>query len=513
MGWLACRVDEGNDMKKRAGLLATASLLLATGCVSTGPTDVTDPLDIPTQWSSLSDELSGNVRPLTNDWIQDLGDPDATRLIEEALANNNNLAASAARVRAVRERVGVTRAGLLPSLNASLGATRNRAPDTSVGGDPSDGVYSNSTSLGATLSWEIDVWTRLTDQTRAAYIDAHASALDLASARLSLAGGTAQAYYALTESRLQRQLSERDVQTGEANLRIIERRYNMGISSSLDVRLARSSLSSSRATLIARQQAEKEASRRLEVLLGRYPSADAMSADALPVLAPLFDEADAYAGLGSPESLLFRRPDVLASERRLKSSGLRVSAARKAFLPSLSLTGNATEGGTGASDILDVDRVVASLAGSLVQPIFNGGRLRAQALAAKADMEAALYDYASTVLSAYEEVENAIAAERFLTARAEAQRVAFEEAVATEDLTTRQYVNGTTNIFNLINAQQRRISAESQYISAARAQLSNRIDLYLALGAPFATNDRIASDASTSTSQLADTTDLKGDRL
>ncbi|MEM9988675.1 MAG: TolC family protein, partial [Pseudomonadota bacterium] len=343
--------------------------------------------------------------------------------------------------------------------------------------------------LGLNLNWEADLWGRLTDQTRAAYLDAKAADIDYAASQLSIAGATVQSFYAVTEAMLQRQLSERDVQTGEANLRIIERRYARGISRSLDVRLARSSLASSRATLLTRQQAELEAIRRLEVLLGRYPAAELLADNDLPRLPAIIDGEGKLIGLGTPEGLLFRRPDILADEQQLKAAGLRVAAARKAFLPSLSLRGFAQESGTGIEDLLDIDEVFAQLVASLVQPLFQGGRLMAQAGQQKALMEASLYTYAQTVLLAYEEVENAIAAERLLTAQAEAQRIAFDEAAAAEELTNRQYVQGTTDIFNLINAQQRRITAESQFIAASRGQLTNRINLYLALGTPFQVPD------------------------
>lgn len=469
-----------NRMRRRAPTVG-AIVLLLSGCVSTGQDDLVAQIDAPASWSALSTEMSGAAESITTDWLGDLQDPTVTRLVTEAITHNNTLAVSAARARATRERVGITRAGLLPSLSASVSGDRTRTPGSDALGTSAS--YANAGQSQASLSWELDVWGRLTDGTRAAYLGAFAAQFDVASAELSIAGATAQSYYRLTEARLQRQLSERDVETGAANLRIIERRYNRGISSSLDVRLARSSLAQSEATLISRQQAEQEATRGLEVLLGRYPSASLTAATALPPLDSLTEVGGA--SLGTPATLMARRPDVLAAEHRLKSSGLSVSEARKAFLPQLTITGVGQASGTQLDELLDVDNVLANLAAGLTQPLFQGGRLRAQAKAAKADMDAALYTYADTMLTAYQEVENAVAAERFLAAREEAQMLAYEEAAASEELTTRQYLNGTTNIFNLISAQQRRISSESSYISAALARLTNRIDLYLALGAPF----------------------------
>jgi NodT family efflux transporter outer membrane factor (OMF) lipoprotein len=489
-----------------------------SACVSLDAEDALAPVDVPVGWAATSEALSGGVPPITEDWLAELDQPQVAVLVGEALAYNNNLAASAARVNAARERAYISLSGALPQLGGSLAGTRSRSPQGTRLIDGQQvifpGGYNNSTRLGLSLSWEIDIWGRLTDQARASFLDSRSAALDYASAELSIAGGVAQSVYGLTAATLLRELSERDVETGEANLRIIQRRFDAGVSSALDLRLARSSLAQSRATLIARQQAEEEAARRLEVLLGRYPEAEIAALDALPTLAPMFDEDGEIIGLGTPETLLFRRPDVLSAESQISSQGLRVAAARKAFLPSLSLNGGGQWDDTNVADLFDLDQVAANLTASLFQPIFQGGRLRAQAAAAKDELEATVYTYAQTVLDAYQEVENALAAERYLAAREAAQLVAFEEAVAAEELATRQYLTGTTNIFNLISAQQRRISSEAQYITAAQTRLSNRIDLYLALGAPFEApaTSRVLAGAEPPVTTPKSVTRLKGDR-
>ncbi|WP_051881876.1 efflux transporter outer membrane subunit [Parvularcula oceani] len=477
-------------------LLMGGGALALAGCATIDVEEPIAPAEIPGDWAAVSDAFApAGSRPVTEDWLEELSDPTVTPLVAEAIAYNNNLAASAAQVRAVLAQARIQRASLLPQLSAGLNASSTRTPGgafatTGPNGEIITGTAgpssSDSYSLGFNASWELDLWGRLTDTTRAAYLDAEAQELDFAAAALSIAGGTAQSFYLLTEARLQRELAERDVEAGEANLNIIERRYDRGISTSLDVRLARASLAQSRAQLIAREQSEREAARQLEVLLGRYPAASVAVSDALPELRTLVSEDGGVVGLGGPEDLLFRRPDVLAAERQLQAAGLRVSAARKALLPTLRLSGSADNRFDTASNItFDPDDVVAQLIGSLVQPLFQGGRIRASIAAQKAQMEAALHVYAQTVLEAYQEVEDAVAAERLLSAQQAARRLAFEEAVAAEELTERQYLSGTTNIFNLISAQQRRIANESQFIAASRARLTNRIGLYLALGAPF----------------------------
>jgi outer membrane protein TolC len=522
---------------KHFGGLAAATILAA--CATPGPKESLEPIEAELDaWASVAAERQ--VTPVTANWLAELGDPMVKAIVTDAVRSNFDLQARAQRVNAQRQRARVTRADLLPTLGFGINAVRARNPSGGgvfvdgqvIGGaaGTSGGTYTNTYTGGFDLRWELDLWGRLTDRTRAAYLDAAAFNLDYAAAQLSVAGRAAQGHYNLTAARLLRQLAERDVETGEANLRIIERRYNRGISTSLDLRLARSSLSSSVATLQQRKQQEIEAARQLEVLLGQYPAGSIVTAENLPDLPPL-PEGGSLA-LGSPQSLLDRRPDVIASERRLKAAGLRVSEARKAFLPTLNLSASLTErafsGGqqpirdangevigitpvdnADFPDLFDVDNLVKQFIASAAQPLFQGGRLIANERAAKDEARGVLADYANTALTAWQEVENAITAEKLLAARKEALETAFREAAAAEELTERRYLAGTANIFDLINAQQRRIQAEGQLIDAKRARLNNRVDLYLALGAPYV----LKGEETLATADLpsAESSDGKGD--
>ena len=152
----------------------------------------------------------------------------------------------------------------------------------------------------------------------------------------------------------------------------------------------------------------------------------------------------------------------------------------------LSLSGSTGGGGASLEDALDIDDFVSNLAASLTAPVFRAGQLRAQRDQAQANAELAVASYAQTVLGAWQEAENAIYADTILTERVESLRQAFEEAAAAEELVIRQYARGVSTIFALLDANSRRISAESQYISAQRERVTNRIDLYLAIAGDFA---------------------------
>jgi outer membrane protein, multidrug efflux system len=519
--------DRTNKALMRTSAVALSALLVSS-CASVNQDLLEAQLpDMPAAWSSEAQAAT----PLTGDWVAAFNDDALYRLIDEALLRNNTFLAAAANLKQAQASSKIARADLLPSLDTNFSASRNaivtdpttaatagggvgggarvRAQDiedqfgVDIDGDgkpdgldvDGDGIidtdlpnrrfYINNYSLGAQIRWEIDLWGRLTDQTKAAYRDATAAQADLIGARLSIAARVSQAWFGLIEARQQRELAERDVKARASNLRVTDRRYERGVASSLDVRLSRSALGSSQASLALRQRLELEASRRLEVLLGRYPAAELEAADSLPELPRL-------AGAGAPGDLLARRPDLVAAEARMEASGLRARAARKQMLPQITLTSRINTSGPVLADLIDPERLAGNLVGGLFQPVFQGGRIRANAKRAHAVAEAALFNYAQTVLVAYEEAENALAAESFLAVREDALKLAYEEAAAAEELTERRYASGAATIFNLLDAQTRRILSESQYIQAQQQRVSNRVLLYLAIGGDFLTDAKLA---------------------
>ena len=480
----------------RTGGITAATAVFAVSCATVDQELLTAQLpDQPAVWAA--DANVGDA--LTGDWVAAFDDPALTEIISEALAQNNDLRAAAANLTQARSRARISRADLLPTVGANFSASRNAivtnptsAAEAGSGGggsgapvDADKRLWINNYSLGGQVRWEIDVWGRLLDETRASYKDAAAAYADLAGAELSIAARTAQAWFALIEARQQRELAERDVTARESNLRVTDRRYERGVASSLDVRLSRSALGSSQANLALRQRLESEASRSLEVLLGRYPSAELEATDALPLL-PALD------GAGAPGDILARRPDLVAAEARMDAAGLRSRVARKDLLPQFTLTSQVGTSGPSFADLIDARRLAGNLIGGVMQPLFQGGRLLANSKRARAAAEASVYNYVQTVLGAYEEAENAIAAETLLAAREDALRLAYEEAAAAEELTERRYSSGAATIFNLLDAQTRRISAESQYIQAKQQRVSNRVQLYLAIGGDFLTAERLA---------------------
>ncbi len=425
--------------------------------------------DAPETWAAIG--VSGEVP--TSDWLSQFNDPTMTGLVSEALAANPSIRSQFYVTQATRAQARSIYGRSLPNLSVS--ASVGGASTYFEAGGTDGRVNNPSYGLGADLGWEVDLWGRIRAGIDAAQADLVASEADLAGARLAVAAQTAIAWIDLNEALGQERIA---VETYEARARVLdltERRLSRGLTNALDVRTARTTLASAEATIAARRLASGNATRRLEVLLGRYPKAELDAPAELPSLAPVL-------AAGNPVLLLSRRPDIAVAEARIAAAGLRAEQARLALLPGLRLSGAISTTEDNLVDALDPTRIAARLLASLAAPIFNGGALQADREAALARAHASVEAYAATALTAWREVEDALAADTLLAQQEEAQARALEEARLAEDLATRQYTNGLVSIFNLIDSQTRRLNAESNLIAARSARASNRVRYHLALG-------------------------------
>lgn len=446
-----------------------AAATVASGCASLQGT----PPQAPEAYIAAPDAggaPDAAAAPATAAWLTSFATPEIDQLVGEALRANPGLIAAQARADAARFRARASLGRWFPDLDLGLNADRTERPDAAGGRFDVDQLTAR-----ATASWEADLWGRVSDQVRASGSDARAAQADLDGARLSVAGQTAQAWSDLAQASLLMDLAREDLQTRRRALEITERRYAQGLSDSLALRTARSQTASAEAALAQQEDSLRVASRRLESLLGRYPGATLLAGSPLPSLPAIADP-------GAPSDLLSRRPDVAASEARLAAAGLRVSAARKALLPRLTLTASASGAESQLADAIDPDRMVTQLVAGLVAPVFQGGALRAEARAASADARGAAANYVETTLTAWREVEAALSADASLAVRETELARAAVEAREAQSLAERQYANGVATIFELIDAYSRRIDAERGLINARAQRVSNRIAYHVALG-------------------------------
>ncbi len=403
------------------------------------------------------------------DWIESFDDASLSALVARARADNPSLIRTLAQLDQALAQRGISRSELYPDLGFSASVRRTEG---GVGFNAGTTNY----NIGVASNWEIDVVNRVRDQVNADGAGAQASAADVAALELSVASRVATSWFDAVQAGLLVQLSADDIATQERSLRLTQRRFESGLTGSSDVRLARSAVANAQALEQTRLQQRDATLRLIQTQIRAYPDADIALPDDLPRL-PDFE------GAGSPVDMLARRPDVIAAERRIAQAGLNVDVARKALYPRLSIDGTLGDQSLNSlGNVLDLKSLAYSLTESLTAPIFQGGRLRAQVESQRAQLAVQVENYAQTVLTAYEEVENALDAEQRLEAREAALRVARDEAVMAEERLELRYTEGLATILQLLDAQTRRLNAEGQLIAARAERLANRIRLHVALG-------------------------------
>jgi NodT family efflux transporter outer membrane factor (OMF) lipoprotein len=460
------------------------SLLLLIGCHK-DPVETRHRPEIPApdQWSGSKVDSSA----IRTEWWGAFGDERLDAMVVTALESNYDLKAASARVMAAAMQAKIAGADLWPSISAGWAGTGQRQNfiGLPIPGAEDEVLSRTFKSSGVSLdvSWEADVWGKLSARKKAAVSDYEAAEADLWAAGLSLVAQTSKAWFAVLEGLQQVELAERTVASYTTTAERIRGRYRNGLQSSLDLRLALSSLDGAEALLQQRQDQLGRAIRQLEILLGQYPGASIQPADHLPDVPPM-------PPAGLPSELVSRRPDLIALEKRMWAAGARWTEARKALYPSFSISGGI---GTSTSDFLQVlngNFFVWNVAGNILQPVFQGGRLRAQIELRDAQSREAAAVWANGVLRAFAEVESALAAETFLAKQEADLDSALRQSTASWRLAEDRYNSGLEAFITVLESQRRSLEAESALLNVRRERLDARVDLHLALGGAFHFKDQ-----------------------
>ena len=434
---------------------------------------------IPGSWSAAAKGQHGKI---STAWLSEFSSPAMTQLVTEAISNNPNLNAAAARLRASQLGTIGARANLLPSLSASTSTSRSRN-----GNGDSTRSIGESYGLSLNASWEPDIWGRLRDLNDASISSYRASVEDYRNARLSLAANTAKAYCNLVTAGQQLDLAERTLESFKKNRDIVERNYKAGVpgTRAIAVQLSRTNVASAQRGIKSRTLQRDNAARSLESLLGRYPAAVLQTSKKSPHLKDSIPTS-------LPATLVSRRPDLVAAQLDVFRSAKLADANRKSLLPSLNLSSRASTGGSSTNNLFNPQFIAANIAASLSQRIYNGGALKANADAALARNKAAIYDYSTAAIRAFREVEDAIARDASLKEQEvflikETKQATFAERSAELD-----YSEGIENsgILEILESQRRANNARAALINLRNSRLQNRINLHLALGGDFRTEPR-----------------------
>jgi NodT family efflux transporter outer membrane factor (OMF) lipoprotein len=404
-------------------------------------------------------------------WWVVFGDPVLNDLAAQVAVSNQNVAAATAAYAQARALVGQQQAALLPTVSLAGSATR---------ADSSRGNANYQVSIGGT--WEPDVWGRLRGGVNASTASAQASAGDLASATLSAQGELATNYFLLRQTESQRTLLIQSIEGYQRVLQITQNRYAAGVVPKTDVLQAQTTLANAQAeeTGLGRQYAQLEHA--IAVLVGQAPAAFTLKSVPWQVTIPVTP-------VGIPSALLQRRPDIAAAERRVAAANAQIGIERAAYFPTLNL--NAT-GGSAAGTVAALFGSSASLWSfglSAAQTIFNGGLTAQRVAGAEAFYDQAVAHYRQTVLTAFQDVEDQLAASRVLMQQEAFRRAASDAADQAEQQVLNRYRAGQVGFVDVVTAQATALTARRALVQLQSDRQTASIALIQALGGGWQTKD------------------------
>lgn len=452
-------------------LAATAFSLLLAGCAPSLVAPGT-PVALPTSWSEATADDSDRAT-LEADWWSRFGSSEIPHWIDEALAGSPDLGIAAERV--VQSELAARNAGasLFPTLDLNV-ATNVRVADAS-------GVSASTTessSVGLAVGYEIDLWGSRITNLRGSQAQLAASRHDFDAARLSLTAAVVNAYTQILALRARLEIAEQNLAIAERLFEIVEARFRHGAASALDVSRQRSTVLAQRDALLPLQTQERQSRRALALLVGQLPQGFDIGHEGFEALT--VPEVEAVL----PAELLARRPDLAATEARLIAAEANIAIARANLFPArLNLGANV---GLSSAEFgllgLGTPAGSATLALSLVQAIFDGGRLRNQVAISESQQRQLLEEYRRSILAALKETEDAIAAVDRSRRQESTQHEIVREAERALRLSELRYREGSDSLGTLLDTQRSLFSAQDQLIQLRLARLGATVDLYKALG-------------------------------
>jgi outer membrane protein, multidrug efflux system len=456
--------------RPKALLLALATATLLGACAT--PTATTSPVsagvDVPATWST---GMNATATPATDlaQWWQRFNDPALGTLVTQALQANPGVRSAQAALMQARAQRDVQQANNGPSLSASGSAQRSRS-------GPADA--SSRFQAGFDASWEPDLFGGNRASLDASEAEARASETSLADVQVSLAAEVAATLIELRGLQSRLDIAQRNLDAQSETLQITRWRVQAGLASSLDLEQAIAAQAQTQAQIPALQTSLAQARNALSVLTGQAPGAlDTTLGAVAPVPQPPADIA-----LSLPAETLRQRPDVRSAEHRISAALARVAAADAARYPSFRLSGSLGLSALTLGTLTDGASVLRSLLASVSVPLLDGGAAKAQVRAQEAALEQARAGYASTVLTALQDVEDALVAIRGDRERLARLQTAAEAAVNAELLARQRYQSGLTDFRTVLDTQRSLLSAQDSVASAQASLATGHVRLYKALG-------------------------------
>jgi multidrug efflux system outer membrane protein len=457
-------------MKRHASMAMAAAAALLAACATPPAPGPHTPAAAP---AAFTQAASTEAQPVAQFW-RAFGDAELDALMTEAMAANRELRVAAARVAEAQAIERATAGFGRPTVNLTTGADRTRYADSS--GQP--GTRSTF-AAGIGASWEIDLLGRVGSEQRAARAGVEAAEADRRGAQVSVAAELARTYFELRGLQEQRRVTRLNLDAQRAALKLVEARLDAGRGTALDTERARALVEGTAATVPQLDIALARARMRLAVLTGTTPSAlDARLAEHKPMPGL---PATALAAIGSPQTLLQRRPDVAAAERQLRAAQEQTSIARSRLWPSLTLTGSLGLNAGRIGDLGDSGSFVASLGASLLWAVIDNGQRRSQIDAADARREAAVARFDQALLAALEDTEGAFVGYSRSQERTERLFAAAKAAEGAAKIARARFDAGTIDFLAVLDAERELLVARDQLVQAQTASATSLVGVYRAL--------------------------------
>ncbi len=456
-------------------ILIPAIIALFAGC-AVGPNYVRPSAPVPAAYKEIDGWKPAQPRDdvIRGKWWELFNDPELNSLEEQVNISNQNIVQAEAQYREALALVQIFRAGYFP--NVSVGASYNRVQGSSTisQSTPRQNTVSNYL-LNSSMSWELDIWGRVRRQVESGTASAQASAADIESIRLSTQAQLAQNYFQLRILDAQKQLLEANIVAYRKTLELTQNRYAAGVVSRSDVLQAETQLKTSEAQAIDVEVQRAQLEHAIALLCGKAASDFSIAAAPLGVTMPAIP-------VGLPSELLERRPDVASAERQMAAANAQIGVAIAGFFPSITL--NAT-GGFNSADLgkwLTWPSRFWSIGPAIAEDLLQAGLSKYRTDQARAAYDAAVASYRQTVLNAFKEVEDNLAALRILERESRVQMEAVNAAHRSEAVAVNQYQQGITSYLNVVTAQTISLANDRTALDVLNRQMAASVQLIRALG-------------------------------
>lgn len=464
--------------------------MILSGCLSKPEIEIEDlGVLVPESWStSLPD-----TEEFVGDWWIIFKDSLLTRYLRDFNENSPDVMTLIQNQKVAQNNARIKSSSIFPQVNftsridtnmqnlSGFGFASTLIPEdtTSIqeNSDSEDVLSFGNTSagIGINLQWEVDIWGRLLNARKAAYKNYDALIHDLTYLRFSTEIRAAQLYFRGIESAAQYKLARESYQSLVNIRNLVKDRYDKGLRSSLDYRLAESSVSTSIVSMETRKNQLKSINRELEILIGKYPKGNLIKNSEIPKIMPGVSRK-------LPASLIQKRPDIQSLVYKLESQSYKVAESKRNLLPGLFFNSNVGTSSQSIKDVINKDYGIWNVGLNVTAPIFNGNKLRSALEIEKATYEKSKQELVKGILKAFSEVEQQLEMSESLEIQTNALKSAVNQSQDAYELSKERYDSGVTSLESVLNSQRRLNSIKSQYLTMQRLVIDNRLSLILALG-------------------------------